>query len=257
MIKTLKRKFFYLSFVFLGITASCSNRTPIYLPNAIQTTVFNHKKELHFGGTIGISGTDLQSAYSLTNNFGIFGDYSFSNAKANSVAENGEGHSHFFAEGGISYYHTSDEFPGIFFGMDRLFDTFSFETFVGFGHGISKGDVDNVFKDTSNVFTSSDFNKYSIQLNLASLDQDNAITSMFAITFKLAAVDHYNFKSEIANVNRHFTNIYFGYGGFNKIGFKNFKLELQLMIYTTFSKELDAKYVPFNLSVGFHFNFDL
>lgn len=222
----------------------------MYVPNTIQTPIFNNKNELHLAGFWGLNGYNFQSSYLLSENIGFFGDYSFIKPKEN---EHKNFHEHNFLEAGVLYNYNSDKN----INRDNLI---SIQTFVGFGHGSAKGDVKNVFKDTSIVFAKSDFNRYSIQMNLTHKGNKLSSLSLYrdgGVAFRFSVVDFYNLKSQIANADRHFTNIYMELGGFSHVGFENVQAEIQGFFCYDLLKKLDTRNIFFYLSLGFHVNFSL
>jgi hypothetical protein len=85
--------------VLVLLTPSC---VPSYIPNTVNTPLFNGKHQVTGNIGTGISGYDPQVAFSVTDHLGIMINSSFAN-RDNDTTDNF--HKHAFVEGGVGYFY--------------------------------------------------------------------------------------------------------------------------------------------------------
>jgi hypothetical protein len=74
---------------------------PSYIPNTVNTPLFNGKRQLTANIGTGISGYDPQVAFSVTDHLGVMINSSFANRTSDSTDNF---HKHAFIEGGVGYF---------------------------------------------------------------------------------------------------------------------------------------------------------
>ncbi len=134
-IRVSKKIILYIMFVVLIING-CA---PAYVPNVINTPLLSSKGEIQAAIHTGISGTDPQFSYALTDNIGIMLNGSFADRTSDSTDDF---HKHQFIELGTGYY-------------TKIGESGRFETFGGFGYGKLQAEFDNDLWDTHSDVTSS------------------------------------------------------------------------------------------------------
>lgn len=100
---------------------------PAYVPNVINTPLLTNKGEIQAAIHSGISGTDPQFAYAITDNIGVMLNGSFANRTLDST---NNFHKHEFIEIGTGYY-------------TKIGESGRFETFTGYGFGKLKANFGN------------------------------------------------------------------------------------------------------------------
>jgi hypothetical protein len=63
--------------LYAGAVVYLTSCAPAYVPNALNTPLFNNKGEIHIAANTGISGFDPQLAYAVTDNIGVMVNGSF------------------------------------------------------------------------------------------------------------------------------------------------------------------------------------
>jgi len=223
------RKFFF--FCLLFIIYSCS---PEYLPNKINTPLFEDKGEIQGSVSRGISGTDAQLAYALTDHIGVMANTSF-NSQTSDTTDNF--HKHNFAEFGIGYY-------------SNVTDNAVVSIYGGYGFGDVKSYTENNLID--NNTTDADLKRIFIQPSFG-VTTDYFDASL-APRFVLMDV---KYSDELLNESSGYHPIIEPVVT-TRFGFKNVKFITQAGLSLPFNGEkLDFDIQPFIFSVGLHLNFDL
>jgi hypothetical protein len=145
---------YYLCGALIILLASCS---PVYVPNMRNTPLFTKAGEFQGSFHYGTGGLDVQSAVSVTNNFGLMANLSYGNRNTNTDESTTTGtydndyHKHKLYEGGIGY-----------FKNDK---TFCFEVFAGYGvgEGTSYGSYEDIFSSSDNELATGKFSRIFIQ----------------------------------------------------------------------------------------------
>lgn len=115
-------KKYTLILAFAGILVIYLNScAPLYVPNVVNTPMLSQKDDLNAAINFGFSGTDIQSAYAVTDNIGIMVNGSFMNQVSDSSINY---HRHIFAEVGLGYFKPLGRF-GLFevyggYGLGRI-----------------------------------------------------------------------------------------------------------------------------------------
>lgn len=121
------KNFFYLSGIIL-LLHSCT--TPLYLPNTANTPSLLEKGDLEVGGYLGTNAYGLQTAYAVTDEFGIMLNGSFDNQHDDSSDSYRE---HQFLELGGGYTHIINP------DAEENETKYLFSGFGGFGFGQAEG----------------------------------------------------------------------------------------------------------------------
>lgn len=106
-------------FLIVSFTIIFTSCTTVYIPNEINTPLFTDKNEFRGGLSYGISGVNLQLAYSATNHLGIMANGSYIN----------------FSKPESSIYQRYGELGIGYFRKINLGDQSDFEIFGGLGFG--------------------------------------------------------------------------------------------------------------------------
>ncbi len=175
-----KCKIFYaqcvkLTFVCLTslIFTSCYT---LYRPNTLHVPLFKEKNELSLNAGAGISGTELQAAYSVTNNFAVMANGSFFNAN---VAEP------------TGIYRKENNFGEIGLGyFQHLGENIIGEVFSGFGVG--KAFNQGNFWIGNNSFNRANYTRYFVQPSIGFISNSFELAG----SIRWSYVDFFNFKTE-------------------------------------------------------------
>lgn len=233
-----KCKIFYpqlikLTFVSL-ISLLFSSCYTLYRPNTVHVPLFKEKNELSLNAGAGISGTEVQAAYSVTNNFAVMANGSFLNAN---VAEPTGIHrkENNFGEIGLGYFqHLGENVIG--------------EVFSGFGAG--KAYNQGNFWIGNNSFNRADYTRYFVQPSIGFVSNSFEL----AASLRWSYVDFYNFKTEspiqaLDKLPNRSSYAFIEPALTARIGFKSVKIFGQ--IGTSFSTvSIPYVYTPFIFSTG-------
>jgi hypothetical protein len=96
-----------LAGIFIIYLNSCA---PLYVPNVVNTPMLSEKNDFNASVNFGLSGTDIQSAYAVTDNIGIMLNGSYMNETSDSTDNF---HKHIFIEAGAGYFKPLGKF-GLF-----------------------------------------------------------------------------------------------------------------------------------------------
>ncbi len=124
-----------------GIISSC--KTPEYIPNMVNTPMFNNKGEFQANIATGTSVFDAQVAYSVTDHIGLMVNSSFADHTDDSTDEF---HKHMIFEGGVGYY-------------NKIGTKGRYEIFGGYGFGEVEG-YEESFTDS---YADAKFRRFFIQ----------------------------------------------------------------------------------------------
>ncbi len=131
----------------LFLLTSCA---PVYVPNAVNTPLLTEKNQFQIKAGIGLSGTDIQSAYALTDHFAVMANYNFRN---NTAKEDENGSKGRLGEAAI----------GLFFPSPKK--AVIYEIYTGFGYGYGK--YSDIGSGTFDKSAEGSFNRFFIQQNFA------------------------------------------------------------------------------------------
>lgn len=139
----MKRIYFIIVFylVFVILFGACA---PLYVPNAVNTPMLEQKGDINAAINYGLSGSDFQAAYAVSDNIGVVFNASYMNETSDSTDNF---HKHIFFEGGTGYF-----MP--------IGDYFQFETYAGYGFGrINSYQSSGVFSSYANSYV----NRFFVQ----------------------------------------------------------------------------------------------
>jgi len=226
-------RYFYRTIFLLGAVAlvmtmfSCS---PEYIPNMVNSPMFNEKGEVQGNLAAGVSGTDLQLAYAVSDHIAIMANGSFYDETSDTTDDF---HRHTLYEVGAGYY-------------DLIGGHGRYEIFGGVGTGKIKGYWEDSPLD--NPVSDARFFKFFVQpaIGLRSDYADGSIGSRWV----LVRTD-YNEEEPEAQAGFHpfFEPFIMG-----RLGFRNIKLVSQLGFSIPVGQEVPFDYQPFMFNVGLHVN---
>lgn len=152
----------------LVVLSSCA---PVYTPNLVNSPLFSQQNDAQLQGSVGLSGYDVQAAYSPINKLGVMANTTFFDS------DNGNYSSRFY-EGGVGYYQSFEEAG-------------RFECYAGYGNAQT---ILNKTVDGENI--NAHYNRYFIQPGIG-VKQD-----IFEASFctRIAYVDVYDLKSNNPNL---------------------------------------------------------
>ncbi len=104
-----------------------SSCAPAYVPNVINTPLFNNQGEFQASVNGGLAGFDPQISYALTDNIGVMLNASFTDRTSDST---NNFHKHKFVEMGLGYY-------------QKMGNSGRFETYAGAGFGSLRAEYEN------------------------------------------------------------------------------------------------------------------
>lgn len=161
-----------LIFIALLMVSACA---PVYVPNVRNSPMFTKDGEFQLNAQFG-NGFEVQSAYAITEHFGVMSNFSFIDQTG--MDEEEDYHRHQFFEGGAGYFSNKDE-------------SF-FEVFAGYGRG--KGTTFDAFEffGSQSVAATGRYERYFVQPAFG-LNKDEMNIS-FAPRFSM--VDYYEFSTE-------------------------------------------------------------
>lgn len=149
---------------------------PVYVPNVRNSPMFTKAKEFQISGQIG-NGIEGQSAFAVTDHFGLMANYLYINA---ADAEQEDNYiKHRFFEGGVGYFSNKD-------------DSF-FELFAGYGRG--KGTTFESYDifGPQELAATGRYHRYFLQPGIGV----NKEAMQFSFTPRISMVDFYEFSTEL------------------------------------------------------------
>lgn len=159
----------FISFLF----SSCYT---LYRPNTMHVPLFKEKNEFSLNAGASFSGTEIQAAYSVTNNVAVMVNGSFINAN---VAEP------------TGIYRRENNFGELGLGyFQHLGENVIGEVFSGFGFG--KAYNQGNFWVNNSSFNRADYTRYFVQPSIGFVSN----TIELAAGLRWSYVDFFNFKSE-------------------------------------------------------------
>jgi len=206
---------------FIAIIIAINSCAPAYVPNVINTPLLSNKGEIQAAIHTGVSGTDPQLAYALTDNIGVMLNGSFANRTSDSTDDF---HKHQFAELGLGYY-------------TKIGESGRFETFGGGGLGNLQAKFDNTVWNTY-----ADVNSYRFFIQPTIGASTNIFDGSFSSRFVMVNLKQNSISSTGFFVEPVLTG---------KIGYKYVKAVIQLGFSLPLnSKNIDFYYQPFLFSIG-------
>ncbi len=212
-----KENILYVTVMIL-IISGCATA---YVPNIINTPLLSNKGEVQAGVHTGLSGTDLQFSYAVTDNIGVMLNGSFANRTSDNTDDF---HKHKFVELGTGYY-------------TKIGENGRFETFGGYGYGKLKADFNNSLWNTHlDVNTSRFFVQPAIGVTTDIFD--GSLASRFVMV-------------KMHQASNKTTEFFFEPVITSKVGYKNVKAVFQLgFSIPLISDNIDFNYQPFLFSIG-------
>jgi hypothetical protein len=220
----------------LIVLSSCA---PVYIPNSRNSPMFQKGGE--FQGSIALgNGVEAQTALSITNHFGIMGNFLYlDRTTTDDVDANDDDFRHHrFFEGGVGYFEN----------QEKMF----VEIFAGYGRGEGSSSDDDLFNGNSTARVTGKYNRYFIQpafgfnkkvMNLSFVPRFSMVdfTEMSDGTFTRTLDDEPIFFFEPAVIGRvNFAN--------NRIFFA-----FQAGISSSINSGRDFDHRPFQMSAGLGF----
>lgn len=200
---------------------------PAYIPNVVNTPLLNNKHETQIGAYAGVSGSDLQASYAITDHIGIMLNSSF----RNNVSDSSDNyHMHKFIETGIGYHSK--------FSKDGHFEIYS-----GYGYGMA--DIQTTVLE-STIYTKATYQRIFLQPNFG------FSSKMFDLSFSPRFVmvnidpDYLQYSTK--------TKFFVEPTSSLKLGYKYFFLTSQLGFSIPLTKIENAdwfEYQPLIFSIGF------
>jgi hypothetical protein len=214
---------YHFSFaLLLVVLSSCA---PVYTPNLVNSPLFSQQNDARLQGSVGLSGYDVQAAYSPFNNIGIMANTSFSD-------NNSKNYYSRFYEGAAGYYLTFD-------------DAGRFECYTGYGNAQT---ILNKTVDGENI--NAHYNRYFIQPGIGvKLDVFEG-----SFSTRIAYVDVYKINSNNPEL-RPAAALFVEPTLTGKIGYKYTKLFMQLGLSLHSSKLLSNYSIPVILNFGMNLSF--
>lgn len=204
--------------------------SPEYIPNMANTPMFEEAGELQGNLAAGVSGTDIQLAYAVSDHLALMANGSFSDQTSDTTDDF---HRHTLYEFGAGYY-------------DQIGNHGNYEIFGGVGTGKIKGYREDSPLD--NPVSDARFLKLFIQpaIGLHSDVADGSIGSRWV----LVRTD-YNEEEPEAQPGFH---PFFEPFVMGRVGFKYVKLVSQIGFSLPVGQDVPFDYQPFMFNLGLHFN---
>ena len=224
----LRRIFHYLLIgIFVPVMFSCS---PEYIPNMANTPLFSEKGDLQANLAGGVSGTDVQLAYAVTDHVGLMANGSFSDRTSDTTND--------------FHKHTLLEFAGGYY--DRVGGHGRYEIFGGFGTGRIEGYWEDSPLD--DPVSDARFLKLFIQpaVGLTSDFADASVGSRLLLVRTDYNEDDPDAEAKIHPFFEPFITA--------RLGFKYVKVVSQLGLSVPIREDLPFDYQPLIFNVGLHFN---
>jgi hypothetical protein len=162
-------------FIALLAISACA---PVYVPNVRNSPMFTKGGEFQASVQIG-NGWEGQSAYALTDHFGLMANFSYANNTGfDPDTEDSDYHRHMLFEGGAGYFSNGPE-------------SF-FEVFAGYGAGEGSSVDEYTFFGSQSVVATGKYKRYFLQpaFGINGKEIDVSFVSRFSM------VDFYNFSNE-------------------------------------------------------------
>lgn len=210
----------------LGVMTSCS---PEYIPNMVNSPLFNNAGEFQATIATGNSSFDAQTAAAITDHFGIMVNGSYGNETDDSTDNF---HKHSFIEAGIGYY-------------EKFGKKYRYELYAGYGIGKTQGYFHNGFIDE---FTDVRYNRYFIQPGIGI--STGIFEGSFSPRFVLIQMDPERLYFNSTQLNTFFEPVVT-----TKIGFKYVKFITQFGLSVPVGdKDLNYDNQHFIFNFGLNFN---
>lgn len=177
------KHFFYLSFIIISIVIqSCATA---YIPNRVNSPLFEDKNEFKSDITLGRNGYDVQTAYSPIKGMGVMLNGCFSSTSKDT--SNNNYHSHKYAEAALGYY------------MPVFNNGAVFEVYAGYGMGQTQTYYDWGILYVPGTSLKADFTKMFVQ---PAIGINKRIISLgFASRFSLVQMNLDRIQSQYFTVN--------------------------------------------------------
>ncbi|HEY9081737.1 MAG TPA: hypothetical protein VIN73_00235 [Vicingaceae bacterium] len=207
-----------IGLIFIALFYACA---PVYFPNKVNAPMINKAGDYNVEATMGVTGFDVQTAYSPIEKLGVMANFS---------TFDGSDHFHSFFEGGLGYYEP--------LGSKGLF-----EIYGGYGYGNSKTTTEGIFGTTNK----GNYSRYFLQPSIGLItlaDEESGVTGSSYFAPRFCYVD---FGSE----NRgYFAEPVVG----TRIGWRRIQVNLQ-MGFSVPASELRIDHAPFIFNFGLSYVF--
>ncbi|MCW8897133.1 MAG: hypothetical protein OQJ96_02330 [Flavobacteriales bacterium] len=139
---------------------------PVYFPNKVNSPMINKAGDYNIEATMGVTGFDVQTAYSPIEKLGVMANFS---------TFDGSDHFHSFFEGGLGYYEP--------LGSKGLF-----EIYGGYGYGNSRTSTQGIF----GTINKGNYSRYFIQPSIGLItmaDNESGVAGSSYFTPRFCFVD--------------------------------------------------------------------
>lgn len=219
-------------FIILSLLYSLVSCSPEYIPNMANTPMFERKGEIQANLSGGVSGTDIQLGYAVSDHIGLMANGSFRDETSDTTDEF---HKHNLYEFGIGYY-------------DQIGSHGKYEIFGGLGSGSIKGYDESRLE---NPVGEANFFKLFIQPSIG-LTSD-VVDGSLATRWVLVRTDYTEGDYEgSSGFQPFFEPVLTG-----RVGFKYIKLISQVGLSVPVKQDLPFDYQPFIINFGLHFNINV
>ncbi len=211
---------------------------PVYVPNALNTPMFEEKGDINASFYGGTSGTDFQLSYAVTDNILVLANGSF--ARRDSTDDT-DFHEHTYGEAGVGFYSA--------FGKNGRS-----ETIIGYGMGKASAEGDFSFIGLDKYLITGTYRRFFLQGNVGfgseGFDGGLAIRASYLTFYDLK---HGNEDYDEEKMTGFFAEPVL----FLRAGWKYVKLQTQIGFSYPFSKSTSLGYQPFMFSFGVNVNLNV
>lgn len=220
--------------LFIGTILLSTSCVPVYRPTSINTPLFDSADEFHAGIYAGTNSVDLQTAYSLDDEFAIMINGSFANRNDNNRDSNTVSsiRQHTFGEIGVGYYKH--------FGKAGVFELFA-------GGGAGHSEASDILNGDS-ISAQGDFIKLFLQPTIAYKTEN----VQFGFVTRLSYISFSNYEDDfslnIFSLNSMFVEPAF----FLSFGTEYVRFSYQVG-FSVATQPIDFNYNPFITNIGLRF----
>ncbi len=221
-----------LYMLFFCVSIGMISCSPEYVPNMVNTPMFDEKGELQANLSGGVSGTDAQLSYAISDHLGLMANGSFRNETSDT---SNEFHKHHLYEFGIGYF-------------DHIGHVGRYEIFGGLGTGRMSGYDESWVDDPVGEAR---FFKIFVQPSVGL--KSKVIDGNFATRWVLVQTDYSEGNvSGSSTFQPFFEPVLTG-----RVGFKYVKITSQLGFSLPVGDKIPFDYQPFIFSLGLHLNINI
>lgn len=217
-----------LAYVFLVLVA-LSSCAPVYVPNTINAPQLTKQGEFTGSVTTGVSGLDVQTAFAVSDNFGLMVNTSFDFGDTSETNY----HEHAFGEVGLGYLTEFGEYG-------------TFNLFGGYGLGSSAASDEYLFITDQLKHARGMYHRMFFQSDVG------LKTNIFegGLGFRTVYVNFYSVKSDRQNYSLSEDNLFLEPMIYLRIGAPNVKLHSQFGFSASLFSDYTFDYIPFIFNIG-------